>query len=1076
MDEVGDVDIKHERPHPYGQPPPGPIHRMPPAETPTSYSYPPPPGAGMPPPAPAWNPTPSPYNDSAEHRPPPPDIPHQSPYPPPPQSSYPPTHPPPSREPSGYPPDPGYGRPGSVSGPSRSPADVQQQQPPPYHPVSSNPHEAPYYPPPTDYRPRHAYPGPEPQINGTHQQPPLHVVTGHEMMPGQPPGPPAYGPPSAGPIPPAGPYAYPYPYPQEHRRKPVRAAQACDSCRQRKAKCDEGRPECQHCKDNGLKCSYREIPPQKSEKQVLAITAQLDSLAEDVKTLAQKAQERDEKMDQLLKQQDDKINLLLDHFMQARAEPPATVDVLMAESMAEQQSSTVIKSREAPSPAPPPPHPMFRRQGSSEIRSGYSQSQNPSAASVMMQMRNSETDSMDTPMPARHTTAAQNLVAWPSIKALIPRGITPSYVLDEETSRGLLRLYGCGEGEDKGDGHEGAPSPAHSNSSEGRRTDDDTSSSPHGVWGSGQLHVPMANQNHTAREHPGGLSPSGGLMLDSEAVDRFFRSFMENMHILHPFLEPKVLRIMVQSFKRKYSWDYRAAQQVTAIGNKRKRETTDSPTSMDDYNSSRPHQPRGYNTAVAPIEHSVANAIVLLVLALGKITSHRDPLPGPASTATMRTSTPHSALYSDLPMPMSAPTSPFNHQSNLNGTVSSPANPQGKNMDVIPGLAYFAIAADILGELPGGADVSHIQAYLLAGLYMGQLARILPSYFYINKACVAAQILLESTPYVNNTMKPARRNLINFAFWSCLQLESDIAAELELPLSGIGRYESPQHKEFPTSITLERIPESAGDDDILRFYSYQIQLRTTINSVHATLYRESKNLHTKPSDSIMSALDDNLENWRKMLNDWDWDDNDHESPNINVARMRGKYYGAKYIIWRPTLRYALSQAAIPTTKPIKSRPSESPAGYGQSSEVTSPAVSHLNTPQQYGRDVPSMRPELLEGSRKCIEAAIRSTTSFDKVPRRLVVTNIFGTAHAQFGNMLVLYATYTSPHPGLSSLVQEDVLRRLHDRTVRILRESENISPVLAKDLKILEHVRMKVFPSSAYPPASTGSSFSSSR
>ncbi|KAH0847045.1 hypothetical protein FOPE_12715 [Fonsecaea pedrosoi] len=78
--------------------------------------------------------------------------------------------------------------------------------------------------------------------------------------------------------------------------------------------------------------------------------------------------------------------------------------------------------------------------------------------------------------------------------------------------------------------------------------------------------------------------------------------------------------------------------------------------------------------------------------------------------------------------------------------------------------------------------------------------------------------------------------------------------------------------------------------------------------------------------------------------------------------------------------------------------------------------------------------------------------------------------------MLVLYATFTSPHPGLSSLVQEDVLRRLHDRTVQILRENEAISPVLAKDLKILEHVRMKVFPPAIYPSASTASSFSSSR
>ena len=137
----------------------------------------------------------------------------------------------------------------------------------------------------------------------------------------------------------------------------------------------------------------------------------------------------------------------------------------------------------------------------------------------------------------------------------------------------------------------------------------------------------------------------------------------------------------------------------------------------------------------------------------------------------------------------------------------------------------------------------------------------------------------------------------------------------------------------------------------------------------------------------MSALDDNLENWRKMLVQWDWDDDEHESEHINIARMRGKYYGAKYIIWRPTLRYALLQA---TQCPRTKRPSESPAGYGQDSGVTSPSISNLNAPQPYG----VLKPELLAGSKKCIEAAIRSTTAFDSVPRRLVVTNIFGTAHA----------------------------------------------------------------------------------
>jgi hypothetical protein len=361
----------------------------------------------------------------------------------------------------------------------------------------------------------------------------------------------------------------------------------------------------------------------------------------------------------------------------------------------------------------------------------------------------------------------------------------------------------------------------------------------------------------------------------------------------------------------------------------------------------------------------------------------------------MQTFTPHRTMYTDLLMPILAPSSPVSGLANLTAvnsfTVSSPANPQGKNKDIIPGLAYFEKAADILGELPGGCDVSHIQANLLAGLYMGQLARIIPSYYYIHKACMAAQILIESTPYVQNKITPARRNLINFAFWSCLQLESDIAAELELPLSGITRYESPQHKEMPTSVTLEGIPESSIDDDILRYYSYQIQLRLMINSIHSTLYSSPKDQQARPSLAMMGILDKNLEDWRRILNDWDWDDNDHESENINTARMRGKYYGAKYIIWRPAVQNALLQAGVPKSE---ERPWESPVEYGQRSGLPSPVSSTLPGQGQSSNATSSVSRALLDGSKVCVEAAIRSTTCFDRVPRRLIVTNIFGTAHA----------------------------------------------------------------------------------
>ncbi|KAK7997631.1 hypothetical protein PG989_005671 [Apiospora arundinis] len=47
------------------------------------------------------------------------------------------------------------------------------------------------------------------------------------------------------------------------KRKAQRASQACDSCRQLKAKCDELKP-CKTCKEKGIQCNYRE-PPAKQQ-------------------------------------------------------------------------------------------------------------------------------------------------------------------------------------------------------------------------------------------------------------------------------------------------------------------------------------------------------------------------------------------------------------------------------------------------------------------------------------------------------------------------------------------------------------------------------------------------------------------------------------------------------------------------------------------------------------------------------------------------------------------------------------------------------------------------------------------
>lgn len=66
-----------------------------------------------------------------------------------------------------------------------------------------------------------------------------------------------------------------------------------------------------------------------------------------------------------------------------------------------------------------------------------------------------------------------------------------------------------------------------------------------------------------------------------------------------------------------------------------------------------------------------------------------------------------------------------------------------KNIDIVPGMAYYAKAAEILGDQGDSNDLVHAQMFLLAGLYKGQLARVKESMSWITTAGRAVQILLD---------------------------------------------------------------------------------------------------------------------------------------------------------------------------------------------------------------------------------------------------------------------------------------------------------------------------------------------
>lgn len=376
----------------------------------------------------------------------------------------------------------------------------------------------------------------------------------------------------------------------------------------------------------------------------------------------------------------------------------------------------------------------------------------------------------DLPVAIEHTTAAHRLLRWPSIKAVISKsrtvsGLNEDYVMAYEEKKGVLRVYGRGEGQDSGDG--GHPSSPTNSSTSGRSDDTPEARSPasssDGLWGSG---FADAKTLHNV----GGLKPDGTLIIDPLTLRRLYKSYLDNIHILHPFLNKTTLNQMVENFSACYNPDkHRQSTRLpsnasaTALdGRGEKRKRSDAQIQIQNLGQEA-NSTGGQPTPQPPLQKSISTAIVLLVMALGKICEWHEPLPGPVSENNKENSYPRRPSYSPFvpnteqpSSPMSMRHSPASTHSMGNVSIASPRSvffpkqramtedyqPGPRNVDVIPGLAYYAQATDILGNCNGGNDLSHVQASLLAGLYAGQLARTFESWSWIHNACRACRYLV----------------------------------------------------------------------------------------------------------------------------------------------------------------------------------------------------------------------------------------------------------------------------------------------------------------------------------------------
>lgn len=356
-------------------------------------------------------------------------------------------------------------------------------------------------------------------------------------------------------------------------------------------------------------------------------------------------------------------------------------------------------------------------------------------------------------IPVGHTTGASRLLTWPSINEMVgdlvkEKKISEEYPFLKERKNGI-RLYGVGPtqapspdymGEDSySDLH--SPSPA-----------DDT------VYGQVVGDTPPANV-HIYREPKGGLRPDGTLDLDRATVKRLTESYMHNMHIMHPILDPHQFNKICELILKKVPVDIPKAKVVAAgfVAN----HPGEPPNKKQKHSPKTVSEPTEAQLKPWDSPKSIGYAVFLLVLALGKICEHKDRLPNvlsdddkPLLDSSARNGFPSpiqasptiSSKSSGLPSPQEGERgsrNPRRASVDIQGRHRGTAQVSPQNADVIPGLAYAEKATDILGNQLGEYSLAHVHAFTLAGLYFGQLVLPFRSHAYIYAAGSALQVLLK---------------------------------------------------------------------------------------------------------------------------------------------------------------------------------------------------------------------------------------------------------------------------------------------------------------------------------------------
>ncbi|CAK7238532.1 hypothetical protein SEUCBS140593_010783 [Sporothrix eucalyptigena] len=597
------------------------------------------------------------------------------------------------------------------------------------------------------------------------------------------------------------------------------------------------------------------------------------------------------------------------------------------------------------------------------------------------------------------------------------------------------------------------------------------------------------------------------LDLEPKTVWMYVKSYEQNIQNMHPLICPEPLHAMANLFLA--TLPCASPSQAAFAGTFDLPKTSTGSTPIAPTMPLRPGMPF----------RNVESALVLSILALGKICLHKHArLPNVLpENLEQPESPPPGGWQRSRPSPAHGDFGISSSNSFVNNDEYSPApsfqdsplvSPMRRNLDEIPGLDYFTAACEIMASHPAGRELNYVWVHILASLYYGQLGRPIDS---LESVARAGRLLLAmmlpsmsryesihdtlmeysskyefgervQVPESENVQHPDNPYLV--AYWSCVQLESDILAELRFPPSGILPYE--KHIPYPR---LDLLVMHGIEQRVLESYMAQLYLRKQLNDIHKTLCH---------SDIDGAPNSKQIEIYSTILSPHSWapvqyafEDTDPPPDEILHARLRAKYWGAQVIVHMFYVRRILDHNFNQRAKREERRRKREENGHnGDESnddkeyitmgkvdedvarvlhpsirnphQVSRPAPRYPvdpNTPreQQFGPDkllidvdTGSFSPISITLARRGIQALIESTRAFHSLPdRRFIITDVFGTAHTQWGNLLILDSIQRDPV--LGRYISGELVNDLFCKTIDFFEIVSQPSSALGYDLRILK-------------------------